>query len=406
MHRIPPEFKIVIPEDQIAQHLAADRAHSRLLVVDRQRGTVVHLGVFSDITDFIAGDLVVLNETRVIPARVEGCRPGGGKAEVLFLPDDSVNKSDNSLLEVRALINPPRRLHPGMRLTLPGSAALTLLARSEVGGWNCVWSMDKSEIRNPKSEIEEINHEDTKNTEQNTVFRTPHSAFPVCTPPSPPCERWGKFHTPSSATTSFPHWLEHFGLPPLPPYIKRPPEPADCERYQTVYARQPGSLAAPTAGLHFTPELLAQMERRGCDIVKLTLDVGLGTFQPILADNLAEHQMANERYNIPPETAKKINQAKSERRRTMVGTTVVRTLESAASGGEVVAGEGVASLFIYPPYQFKIVDRLLTNFHRPDSTLLQLVAALIGWDLVSEAYRAAVDAGFRFYSYGDAMLVL
>jgi len=234
----------------------------------------------------------------------------------------------------------------------------------------------------------------------NTVaYSPPQAGGEICNPHS---ERQ------SSQTGIFPNWLEHFGLPPLPPYIKRPPEPADCERYQTVYARHPGSLAAPTAGLHFTPELLAELERVAfCDIVKLTLDVGLGTFQPILADNLSEHQMANERYNIPPETAMRINQAKSsDRRITMVGTTVVRTLESAASGGEVIAGEGVASLFIYPPYRFKVVDQLLTNFHRPDSTLLQLVAALISWDLVNEAYGKALEAGFCFYSYGDAMLVL
>ena len=357
MNRIPPEFQVVIPGDRIATYPAVVRAHSRLLVVDRLAGAVVHLGVFSDLVNFISGDLVVLNETRVIPARVTGQRPGGGRVDILLLPVEEAAGAGATPRAVRALLKPSNRLKPGMRLALPGGAELTLLSRAP-NGWDCLWNLP---IQNPKSKI------------QNPLV----------------------------------DWLEDYGLPPLPPYIKRPPEPADRERYQTVYAREPGSLAAPTAGLHFTPELLAELERRGCDIVKLTLDVGLGTFQPIRAADLAKHRMEEERYHIPPATARAINQAKSSSRRmTMVGTTVVRALESATKGGEVKAGVGVANLFIHPPYQFKIIDRLLTNFHRPDSTLLQLVAALAGWELVNQAYGKALEAGFRFYSYGDAMLVL
>jgi S-adenosylmethionine:tRNA ribosyltransferase-isomerase len=182
----------------------------------------------------------------------------------------------------------------------------------------------------------------------------------------------------------------------------------DRARYQTVYATHAGSLAAPTAGLHFTPELLTELEERGCEIARLTLTVGLGTFIPIRGAAPEEHRMETERYEIPAAAAAAMARARGEGRPvTAVGTTVVRALESAADAeGAVRAGGGVARLFIRPPYDFKVTRRLITNFHRPDSTLIQMVAALIGWDLVNLAYQAALDNGFRFYSYGDAMLIL
>jgi len=220
--------------------------------------------------------------------------------------------------------------------------------------------------------------------------------------------RWIGWWTAGGAGEPFDVWLSEHGMMPLPPYIRRPAEPIDKLRYQTTYASHPGSLAAPTAGLHFTPELLAELERRGCDIARLTLDVGIGTFLPIRTDDLASHHMHEEHYLIPPETARKINRAKSSGRKvTAVGTTVVRSLEDAVRLGlPLQPGERIADLFIHPPYQFLAIDRLLTNFHRPDSTLLQLVAAFIGWDLLNEAYQTALDRGFRFYSYGDAMVII
>ncbi len=353
MHRIPPELKIEIPENRIAQYPAEDRDRSRLLVYDRAAGKVVHTGIFQDITDFIAGDLIILNDTRVLPVRVEGRKPGEGRVEILFLLSIEVGITLRQPCQVKSLITPSRRLKPVLSIDLGNGAEYELLSKDNEGHWLGSWIDRRDGL-------------------------------------------------------SIHDWLERYGQSPLPPYIKRAPEVTDRSRYQTVYAHQAGSLAAPTAGLHFTPELMRLLERRGCDFARLSLDVGIGTFQPIYDDDLVSHMMHSENYRIPEQAVTAIRTAKADNRHiTSVGTTVVRALESAARDDQLLdAGEGAADLFIYPPYRFKVVERLLTNFHRPDSTLIQLVAAMIGWDGVNNAYGTALEAGFRFYSYGDAMLVL
>ena len=347
---MPKEFKVIVPEEKNAQYPAMKRDGSRLLLIDRKKGTVEDVGRFHNIIEYISGDLIVVNDTRVIPASVTGRRPGGGRIDLLFLVVNEEEIDREGV--VRALINPGRRLRPDLELHLPGDVKFRLLEKNRDGEWRGVWS--------------------------------------------------------GIAGESYLEWLQRVGRPPLPPYIRRKSELLDEERYQTVYARDPHSLAAPTAGFHFTPELIEELRVRGSEIVSLSLDVGLGTFIPIRTDDLARHRMHEERYSIPQTTAGAINSARSSgRRTTVVGTTVVRALEDAAAKSYPLKSvEGVADIFIYPPYKFRIVDRLLTNFHRPDSTLLQLTAALIGWDLLNLAYQTALNDDFRFYSYGDAMLVI
>jgi len=348
---IPPELQVTIPSERIAQYPARERGASRLLVLDRAEGRIVHVGIFRDIVQFTAGDLIVLNDTKVIPARVEGRRPGGGFVELLFLVEGNAEADETD--EVETLIRPSRRLRPGLRIQLPGGASLELTVRCSGGRWRGSWKE-------------------------------------------------------AAAGEGFRSWLDRVGASPLPPYIRRRPEPSDRERYQTVFAHWPESLAAPTAGLHFTPEILDAMTERGSSIVRMTLAVGLGTFQPIRDGDLTGHRMESERYRIPSETAGAMNSAQTSGRPvTAVGTTVVRALEStAAEGWPLKPRQGNTDLFIFPPYRFRAVDRLLTNFHRPDSTLIQLVAAFAGWELVNLSYRTALEAGFGFYSYGDAMLIL
>ncbi len=350
MSRIPEEFKVIVPEEKTAQYPAKERDGSRLLLVDRKKGTVEDTGRFHNIIEYISGDLIVVNDTRVIPVNVAGRKPGGGRIDLLFL---TVSKEEiNGEAVVRALINPGRRLRPGLELHLSGDVKFRLLEKNREGEWRGVWS--------------------------------------------------------GIAGESYLTWLQRVGRAPLPPYIRRQTESLDEERYQTVYACDPHSLAAPTAGFHFTQKLIKELRVRGSDIVSLSLDVGLGTFIPIRTDDLARHRMHEERYSIPQTTAEAINSARSSGlRTTVVGTTVVRALEDAAAKSYPLKSvEDIADIFIYPPYKFMVVERLLTNFHRPDSTLLQLTAALIGWDLLNLAYQTALDEGFRFYSYGDAMLII
>ena len=351
MSRIPKEFKVRIPEDRTAQYPTDERDSSRLLVVDRRQEKVCDAGLFREIKNLIAGDLIVVNNTRVVPARVEGFRPGGGRVELLFIVKPEFSPQEKC--ELAALISPGRRLRPGMTLRLSANAAFLLKEKDTSGRWLGLWSCGEDKA-------------------------------------------------------PFWSWLENAGMMPLPPYIRRAPEDIDTVRYQTSYASNDGSLAAPTAGLHFTQDLIAELEKAGCEFAGLTLDVGLGTFLPIRSDDLSSHEMHEERYEIPELTVNKISRAReSGRRITVVGTTVVRALEDGVKGGlPLTPGERTANLFIYPPYRFKLIDRLLTNFHRPDSTLLQLVAAFIGWDLLNEAYQTALDLDFRFYSYGDAMLIV
>jgi S-adenosylmethionine:tRNA ribosyltransferase-isomerase len=337
------DYEFDLAPERIAQHPSGQREGSRLLVVDRASHSLRHR-VFSDVVELIEPrDVLVINETRVFPARLRGRRPGGGGAEILLL-----HPTGDGLWA--ALARPGAKLKPGRRVEI-----------------------------SPELSVE-------------VVGTTPGG------------DRIVRLDTPLPLEEA----LERYGEVPLPPYVKRAPTPEDRERYQTVYARAPGSVAAPTAGLHFTPELLAALAARGVRIARLVLHVGAGTFRPVEAEDPAAHRMHQEWYSIGAEAADEINAARDAGGAIWaVGTTAVRTLESVASrSGKVRSGEGWTDLFIRPPYRFRAVDRMITNFHLPRSTLLMLVAAFAGYDLVREAYREADARGYRFYSYGDAMAIL
>jgi S-adenosylmethionine:tRNA ribosyltransferase-isomerase len=333
------DFDYDLPAASIAQE-PAPRGESRLLVLDRQ-GPERHARV-SDLPRLLhPDDLLVLNDTRVIPARLYGRSAGGGRMEILLIEPVAEREWD-------ALVKPGRRARPGAVIELDEGLAAEVIDKREDG---------RHRLR----------------------FTQPIE----------------------------PH-LDRLGHIPLPPYIHRPDTAEDRERYQTVFARQPGAVAAPTAGLHFTAELLEEIAAAGVEIARVTLHVGIGTFKPVSAERIEEHRMESERYEIGEESAGAIRRARAAGRRIVaVGTTVVRTLESAAQegGGEVRAGSGATRLFITPGYSFQVVDALLTNFHLPRSTLLMLVSAFAGRERVLAAYEEAIREGYRFYSYGDAMLL-
>src|SRR5882762_8759992 len=342
MHRLS-DFDYVLPPEQIAQHPLPDRSASRLLVLDRNRSTIRHLH-FRNLPELIPpSDLLVLNTSRVIPARLRGKREGGQDAEFLVVRE----LADRTWL---AMAHPGGKLKPGRRVTLGDDSAVEIV---EVlgGGLRRVRFVGQLD---------------------------------------------------AAAT------LAKYGTVPLPPYIRRPPRLEDRERYQTVYAEHDGSVAAPTAGLHFTPELLERIKRRGTAVATLDLQIGPGTFKPVEVNDLADHPMHAESYRVSDETAGLINKRRQAGGHVWaIGTTVVRTLETvAAPDGEICPGVGDTSLFIYPPYTFRAVDRLLTNFHLPRSTLLMLVCAFGGYEPLMGAYREAVKEKYRFYSYGDAMAVV
>ncbi len=334
------DFDYELPPESIAQR-PAPRGESRLLVLDR-KGPERHRRI-RDLPELLRpGDLLVLNDTRVIPARLFGHRvEGGGRVEILL-----VEKTGDSDWDV--LLKPGRRARPGTVIELEPGLTAEVLGRGKEGR-----------------------------------FRL-------------------RFSEPIEAH------LDRLGHVPLPPYIGRPDEPADRDRYQTVYAQHPGAIAAPTAGLHFSQDLLDQIAAAGIGIARVTLHVGLGTFKPVQAEWIEEHRMERERYEINEEAAEAIRQTRARGGRVVaVGTTVVRTLESAAlaGGGEVRPGSGSTELFITPGFRFQAVDVLLTNFHLPRSTLLMLVSAFAGRERILAAYEEAVRMEYRFYSYGDAMLV-
>ncbi len=333
------DFDYELPSELIAQH-ALPRGESRLLVLDAPAAE--HHRTIRDLPEILRpGDLLVVNDTRVIPARLFARRaPGGGRIELLLVEKLGPDEWD-------CLARPGRKAQPGARLEIGEGLAAEIVAKRADG---------RHRVR-----------------------------F------SEPVE---------------PH-LDSLGHVPLPPYIARPDETADRDRYQTIWARRPGAIAAPTAGLHFSGPLLERLAAHGVERVAVTLHVGIGTFKPITAELVHEHHMERERYRIEPAAAAAIERARAAGRRVVaVGTTVVRTLESAAlmGEGEVRAGEATSELFITPGFRFRVVDVLLTNFHLPRSTLLLLVAALAGRDRVLAAYREAVAERYRFYSYGDAML--
>ncbi|HZY65492.1 MAG: tRNA preQ1(34) S-adenosylmethionine ribosyltransferase-isomerase QueA [Actinomycetota bacterium] len=322
------ELDYELPEALIAQRPAEPRDSSRLMVVDVGSGRISH-HAFRDLPTFLkSGDAVVLNETKVLPARLEAHRPGGGRVELLFLRDLG------DRWEV--LARPGKRLRPNMRLT-NGNERLEVLENLGDGRWT---------VRG-QNVLETLNRK---------------------------------------------------GRMPLPPYIEATRETESA--YQTIYARNPGSAAAPTAGFHFTDEVLQKVEEAGANLARVTLHVGTGTFTPVRTENLQEHRMHAERYSVPDEAARVMREAE---RVVAVGTTVARTLESWAATG---AAEAESELFIYPGYRWRAVDMLLTNFHLPRSTLLAMVMSFAGVDLVREAYRTAVAERYRFYSYGDAMLLV
>ena len=313
------------------------------MVVDRATGTITH-GVFRDLQEIIpAGDLLVLNRTRVIRARLLGTRASGAAAEFLLLKPLGENRYE-------AMVSPGGKLKPGRTVTISPELSVEIL---EV-----------------------------------TARRT----------------RVVRLVGAESASDL----IERYGHVPLPPYIARDDAPSDAERYQTVYAREPGSVAAPTAGLHFTADLLARLNSHGVRRAEIVLHVGAGTFKPVEVDDPAQHVMHEEWYSISAEATAAIADARARGGSVWaVGTTTVRTLESAADEhGRVAAGSGETRIFIRPPYRFRAVDHLITNFHLPRSTLIMLVAAFAGYDLTMRAYREAVANRYRFYSYGDAMALL
>ncbi|GAB6157335.1 tRNA preQ1(34) S-adenosylmethionine ribosyltransferase-isomerase QueA [Desulfotomaculum varum] len=337
------DFDYHLPEELIAQEPIEKRDQSRLMVVHRDSRDLEHK-VFRDLVEYLRpGDVLVMNESKVLPARIFGTKTStGAKIEVLLLRQIAESRWE-------ALVKPGKKARVGDVLDF-GEGLMTgsILDHTEAGGRIIEFS-----------------------------YREP-----------------------------FLQVLERLGTMPLPPYIKKPL--ADRQRYQTVYARQEGSAAAPTAGLHFTHELLDEIRNRGVKTVTVLLHVGLGTFRPVQTENIEKHVMHSEYYEITPQAAEEINKVKERGGRVIaVGTTSVRTLETAGNAeGLVLPGSGMTDIFIYPGYKFKVIDGLITNFHLPKSTLLMLVSALAGREKILAAYRTAVQEKYRFFSFGDAMLII
>lgn len=336
------DFYFDLPKELIAQDPLENRSSSRLLMVDKNTGVVRH-EIFHNIVDYLhAGDCLVLNDTKVLPARLLGIKPDtGAQVEVLLL-----KRREGNVWE--SLVKPGKKVRPGAKLTF-GEGILN----AEV--------LDVVE-------------------EGNRLIRFSYNGI-------------------------FEEVLDRLGEMPLPPYITH--KLKDKNRYQTVYAKYDGSAAAPTAGLHFTSELLAQIEKKGVKLAYVTLHVGLGTFRPVKADHILEHHMHSEYYQITQSAAEMINEAKKSGHRVIcVGTTSCRTIESAADESGILSECcGDTEIFIYPGYQFKVMDCLITNFHLPESTLVMLVSALAGRENVLQAYKEAVKEKYRFFSFGDAMLI-
>lgn len=340
------DFSFELPEQLIARFPQAERSASRLLKLQRQTGEIEHL-TFKSVLDVLnPGDLLVFNNTRVIPARLFGQKTSGGKVEVLV---ERLLDEKRFLAHIRASKAPK----PGSRLILEQDAEVEMTCR------------------------------------QGDLFELALlSDEPVLA------------------------MLERLGHMPLPPYIDRPDTASDRERYQTVYNSKPGAVAAPTAGLHFDEPLLADLKAKGIEFAFITLHVGAGTFQPVRVDNILEHQMHSEYIEVPPEAVAAIEACKARGNRVIaVGTTSVRSLESAAqfakdAGLPLQPYYGDTQIFIYPGYQFAVIDGLITNFHLPESTLIMLVSALCNRDMIMHAYQQAIEQQYRFYSYGDAMLIL
>lgn len=367
------DYDYTLPAGRIARYPAEKRDQSRLLVLDREGGGIRHLR-FRDLPSlFSPDDLLVVNESRVLPVRLLGRKPTGAPAEILLLRP------------AQARGEPPSRW-PGKPGAMSGSQASPGAPTGEEGKlWEALVRPGGKLKPGRRVEI-------SPELEVEILDSAPGGGRLVRLVTAMPGEEA----------------LHRFGHMPLPPYLEREDEPLDRERYQTVYAETPGSVAAPTAGLHFTDTLLDELALRGVGLARLTLHVGVGTFRPVDVENPEEHEMHTERYTITPEAAEAVNTARILGGKVWaVGTTVVRALESVAGeDGRIRPGTGDTRLFIRSPYRFKVVDRLITNFHLPRSTLLMLVAAFGGYQRVREAYAAAVAGDYRFYSYGDAMVIL
>ncbi len=334
------DFDFDLPDNLIAQSAMEPRDHSKLMVLEKNKQVIEHKK-FYNISDYLKkGDVLVVNRTRVIPARLFGKKDTGSILECFLL-----KRIDLNTWEV--LLKPAKKLKIGQKLVfLEGKLEAVL-----------------KEVKDDGNRILEFIYEG-----------------------------------------NFEEILDELGEMPLPPYITE--QLKDKNRYQTVYAKEGESVAAPTAGLHFTNELLEKLKDSGVELTEIYLDVGLGTFRPVQTENILEHKMHHEKYHIPEESAEIINRAKREGRRIIaVGTTTVRTLESSNNGAEVISGDGETDIFIYGDYKFKIVDALITNFHLPKSTLLMLISAFAGKDFIFTAYETAIQEKYRFYSFGDAMFI-
>jgi S-adenosylmethionine:tRNA ribosyltransferase-isomerase len=350
------DYDYPLPEGLIASYPLPERDQSRMMVLNRATGEISHHG-FAELPSFLnAGDLMVLNNTKVLPARFYGNRRGlTGRVEILMLhPVSDEVPSEQQGLVWHALMRPARKLKPGTIVELPNTQATM-----------------------------EVQHVGERGCCRVLIHPAEHGDVPTL--------------------------MHQVGRMPIPPYLRREPEESDNERYQTVFSSVPGAQAAPTAGLHFTPQILAQLAQQGVGRAEVTLSVSSGTFRTVEVDDITEHNMDPEFYDIGEAAAQQVRATRQAGGRVLgIGTTVVKTLETSASlnGGIVTAGGGASQLFIYPGFEFQAVDCMLTNFHLPKSTLLMLISAFAGRENVSRAYRAALEHGYRFYSYGDCMLIL
>ena len=333
------DFDYDLPQELIAQHPMEPRDHSRLLVVDKKTGEIEHKHFYDLVNYLKPGDVLVFNDTRVIPARLHGTKDTGAHVEVFLLTRRDAN-------DWEVLVRPGKKLQVGAKIHFSDELSCEVIEHTDFGG---------------------------------RVVRFKYDGI-------------------------FEEILDRLGETPLPPYITAPLE--DKERYQTVYNRERGSAAAPTAGLHFTKELLQKIKEIGCEEVFVTLHVGLGTFRPVSEAKIEDHKMHKEFYTVSQEAADAVNKAKAEGRRIIaVGTTAVRTLEAAGADGQLHAGSSWTNIFIYPGYKFRLVDDLVTNFHLPQSTLLMLVSTLSTREIMLQTYKKAVEEKYRFFSFGDAMFI-
>jgi len=339
------EFDLIVPDKLIASYPSKQRDNCKLMVLNRKDKSIEHKKFKDIISYFKKGEVLVLNNTQVYPARLHAKKDkSDAKVEVFLLRELA-----NNLWE--AMVKPARKVRIGNKLILSNDISCDVIDNTVSGG-----------------RVLRFEHE------QDALYK----------------------------------FIDKNGSCPLPPYIQREPIPSDKARYQTVYAEERGSVAAPTAGIHFTKPLLDKIQKKGVKIAQITLHIGLGTFKPILVEDLTRHNMDSEYYCVPPETATLINDARSKRKKiTVVGTSAIRTLETVVvSGFQITAKKGWTDKFIYPPYEFKMADKLITNFHQPQSTLMMLVSAFANKDFIMDAYSEAIKKKYSFYSYGDAMLII